>query len=181
MGRKPPDEVLDYELDKLDRAVLLHIASYPNDKQPQIAARFGISRIQLSKRMMRPVFKRAILELYKPAMEVLQETQKEAAKKIRELIRHEDPKIALEAARLALTPLLTQRVEVTQRQEVVYRTQIGEGGQIIQEKPQHYNANYNPKSTLELLGLEAETLPRKRTGKPAPGLKRTGIELGEDR
>lgn len=151
----------EFELDKLDERIIQLLVEYPTMAKTKIAKLCGVSNQTLYNRMKKPTFKRALEDLQKNAGALLQDVQTAAMRRLRRLINSSDESIALNAVKLALTPVFNQStVNVNNLEERIYRVQFGEGGQIFQE-------------TIDVPADKAQKL------KMADMLKNIGYDVGE--
>lgn len=124
----------EFDLDKCDERIIQLIVEYPAMSKTRVAKLVGICKNTLVKRMKKPAFQRALEDIQKNAGALLQEVQTAAMRRLRRLINSSDEQIALNAVKLALTPIFNQAtVNVNNLEERIYRVQFGEGGQIFQE------------------------------------------------
>lgn len=134
--KAPPRKEIDlnlFELDPVDHKLIQMKMEYPKISVRELALHVGFSPSGLNKRMSRPAFKKALADLAQHAQELLADTQTQAMRRLKRLISSKDESIAMQAVRLALTPMLNvSTIDVTTTKEIRYRTQFGEQGQLFQ-------------------------------------------------
>jgi predicted XRE-type DNA-binding protein len=104
--------ISDYKLSQRDSVIFNLMQQYPELKQKQIAQMVGITESQFSVVVNKPAFKKALQDFSKSALEILQGAKVQASLKLRELIHHSNPRVALRACenilRQELTPVTMQ-------------------------------------------------------------------------
>lgn len=94
------------ELDEVDRAILQIIIARPATIDREVGVLVGLSREAVNRRRNRPVFARALEEAQLDALTIIQRNQAHAARRLGQLARSSDDRIALSAASLHVQPLL---------------------------------------------------------------------------
>jgi hypothetical protein len=102
------------ELDHVDVEILRLVLQHPGITQEQIGDLVGLRRQQVNVRMRADKFQRALRAAQRSALEIVQDNSVAAARRLGELIRHEDPRVALRACIAHLAPLLYRRVSDTE-------------------------------------------------------------------
>lgn len=96
------------DLDEVDRAILQIVISRPATIDREIGVLVGLSREAVNRRRNRPVFARALEEAQLDALTIIQRNQAHAARRLGQLTRSKDDRIALSAASLHVQPLLRE-------------------------------------------------------------------------
>jgi hypothetical protein len=122
-----------YQLDDFDRILLKHIAEYPDLKMTQISKILNAPVNMIRNRKNRPCFKLALEKLTQTTEKDLAEAAKKAARKLIELIDHDNPAIALAAVKIALTRQLNTMPESTKERIIAFKTTIEADGNLLQE------------------------------------------------
>lgn len=131
---RKPEKIGQWELDEVDREILKVMVDYPDISASDVAEAVNITPYQLKARQDRPSFRRAHEDLTATAEAYMKHVQASAVRKLHALVRDNDKKIALQAIKIALQPMLNkQEININQRREIVFRTKIGESGQLLQE------------------------------------------------
>lgn len=121
-----------FEIDARDRAILQLLVDHPESTNNEIGKAIGVSAPAISKRRNKPAFKKAYADLLSTTDELMARAQKMSARRLLTMIKDPDKKIALEAMKLALGPLLNKHsVDITK--EIIFQTRIGTQGQLMQE------------------------------------------------
>ena len=121
------------EIDDVDRKILQLLTEHPGISVKDIAEAVGRGVNNIYDRMKRPGFVRAQKELQATTDELLLRAQKIAARRLINLIKDSDSKIAIDAIKIALAPHTNKR-QVDQKTEIVFKTRIGSQGQLLQEQ-----------------------------------------------
>ncbi len=96
------------DLDEVDRAILQIVISRPATIDREVGVLVGLSREAVNRRRNRPVFAKALEEAQLDALTIIQRNQAHAARKLGQLTRSQDDRIALSAASLHVQPILRQ-------------------------------------------------------------------------
>lgn len=123
-----------YELDNIDQLLLRQLTEFPDTSASELARLINYSHTGTKKRLQKPALKKAVAEAQGSTDEHLQRAAHQAARKLSELINSDDPKISLKGCELALK-LYNERMQGhdISPTEIIFKTRIGESGQLIQE------------------------------------------------
>lgn len=121
------------ELDDFDRLLLKMLASYPDIKSTKLAKIFNTSESFIRIRRKKPAFRLALQRLMATTNSLLEEAAQKAARKLIELIDHENPAISLAAVKIALTRHLATLPDSVRERIVAYKTIITSDGNLLQE------------------------------------------------
>lgn len=100
------------ELSDFDRSLIMLIKENPNISDSQLAKIFECTRKKIANHRNNEVVQAILKELDKSALEVLLESQSEAARLLKRQLKDSDPKIAQGAAKEILKGVLKEGVEV---------------------------------------------------------------------
>lgn len=144
-----PSKTKLYELDDVDHALLRHIMEYPEATFEALGKVVSLSKASVYQRYKKPAFQKALADMRAETWEVIKKGQNQAARTLIKLMRSKDDKIALDAAKTLLAPILNKgELTVHQVQEVIHRTRFGEGGQMERDT---VTIPVKTESTLDLL------------------------------
>lgn len=121
-----------FEIDARDRMILQILVDHPDSTNNEIGKAIGVSNAAISKRRNKPAFKKAYADLMSTTDDLMARAQKMSARRLLTLIKDADKKIALEAMKLALSPLMNKH-QVDIHKEIIFQTRIGTQGQLMQE------------------------------------------------
>lgn len=123
-----------YELDDTDQKLMQFMAKYPDAAVSEMMRLTGLTRHILEKRMERPAFVSMMRRVKESIEDIIIRGQRAAAIQLVKLVNSKNEKIALEAARILLNPMLNKHTTETKfSKEVIFRSQIGREGQMMQE------------------------------------------------
>lgn len=123
-----------YALDDVDKKLLQFTAKYPDATDAELMRLTGLSRHILQKRMARPAYRVMLKRMHETTEDIIIRGQRTAAQRLVELCRSSNEKLALEAARILLNPMLNKHTTETKfSKELIFRSQIGKEGQMMQE------------------------------------------------
>lgn len=138
-----------FVLDEIDHNILKHLMEYPEAtwKDLSVVAKLSVNAVKA--RYKKPAFQKALSDIRAKTLDLIERAQNQAIRRMMKLISSPSERIALEASKYVLNPLLNSaQVELKQFKEIVYKAEFGEGGQIISTKEGIEEA---PSSTLELV------------------------------
>ena len=122
-----------FEIDEKDRRILQILVDHP-DMTNQAMSKLGInmSPATIGRRKAKPAFIKAYKDLMSTTDDLMKRAAKMSARRLLQMIKDPDKKIALEAMKMALSPLMNKHsVEI--KEEIVFQTRIGTQGQLMQE------------------------------------------------
>lgn len=126
---------LEYELDVVDKQILTLLTNDPFLTLTQLGKRCGMTPSTVSRRMKKPGFRRAYDNLNRTTQEIMEQNARRAARRLGQLIGHEDEKVALKAIEMALGTnhnRIQVNTMVTPQAAVIYRTTVEPDGALIQ-------------------------------------------------
>jgi|GEM_PF-6802925 hypothetical protein len=121
------------ELDDFDRLMIKMIASYPDIKSTKLAKIFNTTESFIRLRRKKPAFRLALQKILATTDSLLEEAAQKAARKLIELIDHENPAISLAAVKIALTRHLNSLPDTIKDRIIAYKTSITPDGTLLQE------------------------------------------------
>lgn len=121
-----------FELNGVDKQILQIIVDHPRLSNTAIGKMIGISESAIQRRRNKPAFLKAYSDLMATTDDLLKRAQKVAARRLIALIKDPDKKIALEATKMALSPL-NNKHSLDVKEEIIFQTRIGSQGQLMQE------------------------------------------------
>lgn len=121
------------ELDDFDRLMIKMIASYPDIKSTKLAKIFNVTESFIRLRRKKPAFRLALQKIMSTTDSLLEEAAQKAARKLIELIDHENPAISLAAVKIALTRHLNSLPDTVKDRIIAYKTSITPDGTLLQE------------------------------------------------
>ena len=121
-----------FELNGTDKQILQIIVDHPTLSNKAIGKMLGFSENTIQRRRKKPAFMKAYADLMATTDDLLKRAQKIAARRLIALIKDPDKKVALEATKLALSPLNNKHT-VDVKEEIIFQTRIGSQGQLMQE------------------------------------------------
>lgn len=123
-----------FKIDKIDQDMLQFITEFPDADIDQISEHVKLSKSEVLKRSKRPIFIRYLNQITETLEETIQRAHKSAAKRLMTLTKSSNDRIALDACKTLLTPLLSKpSLGGKKLAEVIHRSYIGEQGQLIQD------------------------------------------------
>ncbi len=140
----------DFEIDDIDKSILKFMVDHPSMTIKAIAEQLSVSVNTVSRRMKKPGFIKARKDILATTEDLMVRAQKLAARRLLSLINHHEPKIALEAMKLALGPL-NNRKQIETKSEVIFQTRIGSQGQLMQEVVEVSENKDKPKAQPEII------------------------------
>lgn len=145
-----------YEVDKIDREMLQFITEFPDVSIEQIAKHVEISNSEVKHRTERPIFIRYLSQINESVEDIMERAQRAAAKKLMALTKSGNERIALDASRLILMPILSKnQIGNKKLAEVIHRSYIGEQGQLIQDIIEIEAENSKPKKVGQTKKVES--------------------------
>jgi hypothetical protein len=143
----------DYPIDIIDDRIIGLMLQRPSITKSEIAKEVGLNYETVRRRMFREEFTARFREALQPLWDVMTDTARIAAIKLRELINHEDPNISLKAIELTLKPFFAnaQNQEKSNVKEIVYKAEFNSSGDVQTSKV----LIEGPSDTLELLNYNA--------------------------
>lgn len=130
---KPVPEMAKYEIDALDRLMLSHLVKFPKTTLNELAELTGLTKNAVHSRKKKPAFQAAWSDLMGTTNTHLEEAARRAARRLKKLVDHEDPKTAEPFIKMALSNHLGQKLDVTIQPTVTYKTTVQPDGSLIQE------------------------------------------------
>jgi DNA-binding Lrp family transcriptional regulator len=128
------DTSLHGAIDEIDKKLMMHLTNFPEASLAELARAVGMTKSGVRKRMLRPIFKKFLVQLRERTEDVIVRGQRAAALKLIKLCSSANERIALEAAKVLLNPLLNKSTtEHKFSKELIFRSQIGSQGQLQQE------------------------------------------------
>lgn len=122
------------QLDDFDNKILRMMIEYPEATYKDIATSTGnkLSAYQVSERVKRPAFKKALDDVRASAWDIICRAQGIAARKLMRWINSDDAKISLRAIEIALKPLIEAPPIINNNSfyQMVHEVKFGEEGQI---------------------------------------------------
>lgn len=110
-------DILD-ELDELDKAIIrLKVEGF---KDTEISEKLEKHRGTIYKRLKKVKVQQAINELQKTAIQILLDTQSDAARELRRIVKHGSDENKIKAAKEILKGVLSDKVDVTGGVSIVY-------------------------------------------------------------
>lgn len=154
-----------FEIDEKDRRMLQVLVDHPDISNISMSKLVGMSPTTISRRKSKPAFVKAYRDLMATTDDLMKRAQKMAARRLLQFIKDPDKKIALEAMKMALSPLMNKHsLEI--KEEVIFQTRIGTQGQLMQEVIEvdsSRKSDTSPKA--EVLDAEEDT-PNDNQDKP---------------
>lgn len=139
-----------YHLDDIDRVLLNQLREFPRTGLKELGEMVGFSAAGVKRRLDRPAFSKALERMSEETLSILVRAQRQAVLRMQQLIASKDEKIALEAAKSVLAPMLNKaEISLKQVEEVIHQVQLGEKGEIITNTIEVEATK--PKSTMDLL------------------------------
>lgn len=146
-----------YSLDELDHIMLKQLFEYPSTTFDELAVLVKRTKGSVIARYKKPAFQRAFAEIRAKTWDIIQKGQNQAARRLLKLVQDPDKRIALEAARLLMGPILNKgEIKINTVQEVIHRTRFGDQGQLISDSVEV--AKETPANTIDLIGDEYANL-----------------------
>ena len=137
-----------YEIDQKDRRILQVLVDHPDITNAALAKIVGLGVNTIGKRRNKPAFKKAYSDLMATTDDLMKRAQKMAARRLLALIKDPDKKIALEASKMALAPMMNKH-SLDIKEEIVFQTRIGSQGQLMQEVIEVDSKHISDTSTKE--------------------------------
>ena len=128
------DEIYDdFKLDQVDRQLLNILLEFPAISNEDLGRHVGLCSAQVRRRRLRPVFNKAYDRAIEPVEDILRRALPIAARKMLELTKSDDKKIAFEAAKCLLGPILNRvTVDHNNVQKVkVYKSEVRSDGTLV--------------------------------------------------
>lgn len=124
-----------HELDDVDRKIIkMLLGAKVTPTNEQIGEALGYSRNQIQIRRTREIFVEAMRELEMSTEDHLKEAAARAARRVKKLVDHDDPKIAEPFVKMALHKQLSKTtVDVNLAQKTIYRSTVQVDGTLLQE------------------------------------------------
>lgn len=126
---------LEYELDVVDKQILTLLTNDPFLTLTQLGKRCGMTASTVSRRMKKPGFRRAYDNLNRTTQEIMEQNARRAARRLGQLIGHEDEKVALKAIEMTLGTnhnRIQVNTVVGPQPAVIYRTTVQADGSLMQ-------------------------------------------------
>lgn len=140
-----------FNIDEVDKILLAHLANYPGATLKELGELINYTEGGVQKRMKRPAFQKAMERLNEKTMDILARVQRRATQRLMELVNDNDPRIALDAVRMALTPMLNKgTLEISTVKEIIHQVKFGPHGELIKDIVE-IKATDEPKTTMALL------------------------------
>lgn len=131
------DVFTKYNLDAVDREILRNLIKNPAIKNSEIGLLLNLTESAISYRRRREVFQKAYAEQLMGVPELFQKAQEMAVKKLMQIIQGPNEKLAFEASKLFIYPLVQAAIPAAPAPSgddtIVFRTRIGSTGAIIRE------------------------------------------------
>lgn len=131
---KPPK----YKLDEIDRILVKHLIQFPAISQSELGKIVGMTRAGVAFRMKRPAFTKAMNDQLMTTPFLLKSGQEIALRRLIQIIQSGDAKLAIEAAKILLYPLVSGRTldgkDELVKQGIVFQSRIGASGAVMREK-----------------------------------------------
>lgn len=138
-----------FRLDEVDHMLLKHLMEFPEATWKELGKLVDRHPKTVILRYKKPAFQNALKDLRAKTWDLVERAQNMAIRRLMKLIQSKDERVALEAAKYVLQPMVnTANVNVQQFQEMVYKADFGENGQIITSKAGVESA---PENTLDLV------------------------------
>lgn len=138
-----------FRLDEIDHQILKHLMEFPEATWKELGLIVDRNPRTVQARYRKPSFQNALKDLRAKTWDLVERAQNMAIRRLMKLIQSKDERIALDAAKYVLQPMVnTANVNVQQFQEMVYKADFGENGQIITSKAGVESA---PENTLDLV------------------------------
>lgn len=127
-------ELDEYKLDNVDKMMLNILLEFPAITNEDLGKQVGLKADMARKRRVRPAFNKALDRALEPVDDILKRALPIAARKMLELTKCDDKKIAFEAAKCLLGPILNRvTVDHNVQKMRVYKTELKSDGTIIRQ------------------------------------------------
>ena len=126
------DSYEEYKLDQVDRQMLQILIEFPAITNEDLSKHVGLGAEQVRRRRVRPAFNKAYDRAIEPVEDILKRALPIAARKMLELTKSDDKRIAFEAAKCLLGPILNRvTVEHSVPKMKVYKSEVRGDGTIV--------------------------------------------------
>lgn len=127
------DDVDEYKLDQIDKLIIPILLEFPAITNEELGKQVGLSANAVVRRRKRPAFDKAWERAVEPVEDILRRSLAIAARKLLELTKSDDKRIALEAAKVLLGPILNRvSIDHTIHQTVkVFKTEVRSDGALV--------------------------------------------------
>lgn len=122
----------EYKLDNLDRAMINILLEFPAITNEDLGKQVGLKYDATMRRRKRPAFDKAWERAVEPVEDILRRALPIAARRLLELTKCDDKRIAYEAAKTLLGPILN-RVTVDHNVQTmkVFKTEVRSDGALV--------------------------------------------------
>jgi hypothetical protein len=133
--KKPKDEQFDeYKLDNVDKMMLNILLEFPAITNEELGKQVGLLGHAARRRRLRPAFNKALDRALEPVDDILKRALPIAARRLLDLTKSDDKKIALEAAKTLLGPILNRvTVDHNVPKMKVYKTEVRSDGTLVRQ------------------------------------------------
>jgi len=122
----------EYKLDNVDKAMLNVLIEFPAITNEALGKQVGLKAEMSRQRRIRPAFNKALDRAIEPVEDILRRALPIAARRLLELTKCDDKRIAYEAAKTLLGPILN-RVTVDHNVQTmkVFKTEVRSDGALM--------------------------------------------------
>lgn len=140
--QKSPEEIKadvkrvcdEMDLDIIDKEILKMKSLDPLLTTRQIAIKLGVHQATIAYRLKKPRFRQVWDSIMETTTQAMERNARRAARRLMELIDHKNPRIALDAIKLALSPWINQYShQVSIAPTVTYQTTVEADGTLLQQ------------------------------------------------
>ena len=130
--KEKPKDWDEYKLDNVDRAMINVLLEFPAITNEDLGKQVGLKPYQARYRRIRPAFDKAWERAVEPVEDILKRALPIAARRMLELTKCDDKRIAYEAAKTLLGPILN-RVTVDHNIQTmkVFKTEVRSDGALV--------------------------------------------------
>ena len=132
----------DYKLDMIDVELINHIVSYPRISHAELAKIVQLSKSSVSQRTKKPAFVKGLRDKLLTAKDLLPAAEDAAIRRLTEIVQTGNDRLAIEAAKVIMLPMLLRmkaegaRNPTSVIEGIIFQTQIGPAGEILQTQKQ---------------------------------------------
>jgi hypothetical protein len=154
---KKDDLYEEYKLDQVDRQLLNILVEFPAITNEELAKHIGLCAAQVRRRRLRPAFNKAYDRAIEPVEDILKRALPIAARKMLELTKCDDKKIAFEAAKCLLGPILNRvTVDHNVQKVKVYKSEVRSDGTLVRHLVEEL-LEAKEKEQEKIIDVDAET------------------------
>lgn len=124
----------EYKLDNVDKMMINILLEFPAITNEDLGKQVGLKADMARKRRLRPAFNKALDRALEPVEDILKRALPIAARKMLELTKCDDKKIAFEAAKCLLGPILNRvTVDHNVQKMRVYKSEVRSDGTLVRQ------------------------------------------------